>query len=180
LFGALLSKIGFDVTLLSAEVATPDGSMGPPFDHMALLVDVGSVRYLADVGFGDLFMEPLLLDERGIQYQGENAFQVGESAMGLTLMKRKGPEPAVLNPSYQFTLAPRQMADFDAMCRFHQTSADSHFTRKQTCSIATAGGRVTISGPDLIVTSGSMRTVTAAGIGAQRTRLLKDHFGIEL
>ena len=46
------------------------------------------------------------------------------------------------------TLAARRLADFEAMCHFHQTSPNSHFTRKETCSMATADGRVTISGKD--------------------------------
>jgi N-hydroxyarylamine O-acetyltransferase len=179
LFGALLREIGFDVTLVAAEVVAADGSTGPPFDHMALLVEAHGVRYLADVGFGDLFMEPLLLDERGVQHQGPNAFSISETAVGLTLMKRKGPEAGALQPCYQFSVTPRQLRDFEAMCHFHQTSPDSHFTRKEICSMATADGRVTISGAELIITSAGARTVTPAGTGEARKRLLKDYFGIE-
>ncbi len=43
-----------------------DGSFGPDFDHMTLLVDLED-RWLADVGFGDSFREPLWLDEPGEQ-----------------------------------------------------------------------------------------------------------------
>src|SRR5919199_4974405 len=38
LFAALLRALGFHVTMLSAAVARRDGSFGPDFDHMALLV----------------------------------------------------------------------------------------------------------------------------------------------
>src|SRR4051794_25411559 len=52
LFAALLREAGFTVSLLSAEVARDDGSLSPPFDHLALLVETEE-RWLVDVGFGD-------------------------------------------------------------------------------------------------------------------------------
>src|ERR1044071_3230930 len=38
LFAALLRALGFEVSMLSAEVANAEGVYGPSFDHMALLV----------------------------------------------------------------------------------------------------------------------------------------------
>ena len=38
LFAALLRSLGFNVTMLSAEVADDRGEFGPPFDHLALAV----------------------------------------------------------------------------------------------------------------------------------------------
>src|SRR5215216_6410072 len=38
LFALLLRDLGFDVTLLAAGVARADGSFGPEFDHLTLLV----------------------------------------------------------------------------------------------------------------------------------------------
>jgi N-hydroxyarylamine O-acetyltransferase len=55
---ALLRAIGFQVTLLSARVPREDDSDGPEFDHLALSIDVEE-PWLADVGFGDSFLEPL-------------------------------------------------------------------------------------------------------------------------
>ncbi len=67
-FAALLRALGFQLTLLSARVARPDGSYGPEFDHLALRVDLGE-PWLADVGFGDCFLEPLRLESRADQPQ---------------------------------------------------------------------------------------------------------------
>src|SRR6266850_2079046 len=56
LFAALLRALGFDVAMLSAQVANAEGKFGPNFDHMALMVspkDVSTQRWLVDVGFGD-------------------------------------------------------------------------------------------------------------------------------
>src|ERR1017187_10297680 len=57
-FAALLRALGFKVTLLSARVAGSDGSASPEFDHLTLRVDLDE-PWLADVGFGDSFIEPL-------------------------------------------------------------------------------------------------------------------------
>ena len=72
LFAALLRMLGFDVTMLSAEVANAQGGYSQPFDHMTLMVRE-TQRWLVDVGFGDSFLEPLLIDERGEQVQGTRA-----------------------------------------------------------------------------------------------------------
>src|SRR5262245_32218199 len=50
-FAALLRAVGFEVTMLSAEVARPTGDFSQPFDHMALMVQLDQ-PWLVDVGFG--------------------------------------------------------------------------------------------------------------------------------
>src|SRR5215475_5423928 len=69
LFAALLRSLGFDVAMLSARVANAEGEFGPDFDHMALMVSIDE-RWLVDVGFGDSFHTPLLIDKRDEQRQG--------------------------------------------------------------------------------------------------------------
>src|SRR5687768_15235135 len=56
LFAALLGALGFEVEMLSAGVMNSEGEFGPDFDHMALVVKLEE-RWLADVGFGDSFVE---------------------------------------------------------------------------------------------------------------------------
>jgi arylamine N-acetyltransferase len=57
LFGWLLEQLGFAVLMLSALVfhGVPPG---PEFDHLVLLIEMEE-RLIADVGFGDSFLEPL-------------------------------------------------------------------------------------------------------------------------
>ena len=62
LFAWALRTLGFDVTLLSAGVANSEGIVGRDFDHMTLRVELDQ-PWLADVGFGDLFIEPIPLNE---------------------------------------------------------------------------------------------------------------------
>jgi len=159
-FAALLRALGFRVTLLSGRVARPDGSRGPEFDHLALRVDLRADLadpWLADVGFGDCFLEPLRLESRAEQPQNGRVYRLttnSESAAGLRLeVMAEGK----WKTEYSFILQPRELPDFAEMCHYHQTSPDSHFTRQRMCSLATPEGRITLSDEKLIVTRGGSR-----------------------
>jgi len=182
LFAWLLRKLGFEVSMLSAGVAREKGGFSPDFDHMALLVRTpeASNRWLVDVGFGESFLEPLLVDERGEQVQGKYSFQLVPDGDGLILMRRKGEEP--WKAEYRFSLRPYSYPDYAEMCLFHQTSSESHFTKNRICSRATADGRITLSDMRLITTSdnGEVRTERTLSSQEEYDRVLKDEFGIVL
>ena len=176
LFAALLRELGFDVAMLSAGVASAEGDFGPDFDHMALLVTLEQ-RWLVDVGFGDSFREPLRLDERSEQVQGSRAYRIFPDDPYLILMQRDvGDE---WKAQYRFTLQTYGYADYAEMCRYHQTSPQSHFTQGRICSRATEEGRVTLSGMRFITTSASgerqERTLTSQ---EEYAALLHEQFGI--
>lgn len=176
LFAALLRALGFDVQMLSAGVADAEGGFGPDFDHMTLMVTLEQ-RWLVDVGFGDSFREPLLLDERGEQVQGSRAYRIVPDGTHLILMQRDG--DAEWKAQYRFTLQPHEYADYVEMCRYHQTSPQSHFTRARICSRATEEGRITLSEMRFITTSKNgerqERTLTSQ---EEYAAILHEHFGI--
>jgi N-hydroxyarylamine O-acetyltransferase len=87
LFAALLRRLGFDVTLLSARVVGADGRFGPEFDHLTLLVQLEE-RWLADVGFGEGFREPLRLDDPGEQAQTHGAYRLSREGETWTYWRR--------------------------------------------------------------------------------------------
>jgi N-hydroxyarylamine O-acetyltransferase len=176
LFAALLRALGFDVVMLSAGVATAHG-FGPDFDHMTLMVTLEE-RWLVDVGFGDSFLEPLLLDARFDQVQGTRAFRIVEDNNYLILNCRN--QGGDWQPQYRFTLQPYTFADYEEMCRFHQTSPDSHFTKGRICSLATKEGRVSVSDMRLITTSGPEQSRDEQTLMSQEEydRVLRDQFGI--
>ena len=177
LFAALLRALGFRVEMLSAGVAKPTGEFSPDFSHMALLVTLEE-RWLADVGFGDSFVEPLLLDERAEQRQGERAFRIEEDGGRLVLLRRD--EGGAWEPQYRFGLEPHAYADYAEMCRFHQTSPESHFTRGRVCSRLTAEGRLTLSGPRLIETRGGQKVERELEGESAYDTVLLEHFGISM
>jgi len=176
LFAALLRALGFNVVMLSAEVANAEGGFGPDFDHMALMVTLDE-RWLVDVGFGDSFREPLLLDERSEQAQGSRAYRILPDGAYLTLTRRE--DEGEWKAQYRFTLRPHEYADYAEMCRYHQTSPQSHFTRGRICSRATAEGRVTLSEMRFITTSkNGVRLERDLTSQEEYAAILREHFGV--
>jgi N-hydroxyarylamine O-acetyltransferase len=177
LFAGLLRALGFEVAMLAAGVATRDGGFGPEFDHMALMVTLDQ-RWLADVGFGESFVEPLLLDSREEQVQGSSSFRITEDGRHLILMRRNEGEDWI--PQYRFTLQPYTFSDYEEMCRFHQTSPESHFTKNTICSRATEDGRITLSGMRLITTTGPQHTRDERELSSKEEydRILREQFGV--
>lgn len=177
LFAGLLQALGFEVAMLGAGVANAQGEFGPNFDHMTLIVTLAE-RWLVDVGFGDSFLEPLLLDARVEQVQGTRAFRIVDDNDHLILLRRD--QGGDWKPQYRFTLQPYTFADYEDMCRFHQTSPDSHFTKGRICSLATEDGRVSLSEMRLITTTGPQQLRDERTLKDQEEydRILRDQFGI--
>ena len=176
-FCALLSWLGFRVSMLSAGVARDEGGFDPPFDHMTLLVDLEE-RWLADVGFGDSFREPLRLDLRGPQDQNNESYRIVEAEDQHLIVERR--ESESWKPQYRFTLDPYKLDDFGEMCRYHQTSPESPFTQKRVCTLATPDGRITVTGMRLIITDRGEKQEREIASHEEWAAALREHFGIEL
>jgi N-hydroxyarylamine O-acetyltransferase len=175
LFAWLLRELGFSVHQLSGRVFN-DGVAGPEFDHMLLLLEEGE-RIIADVGFGDSFLEPVFLGAREqIQY-GFSYRMVDQSDDWV--LQRRTPGADWIS-QYAFSLKPRQTDDFNSMCLYHQTSADSIFTRKSVCSLATRDGRISLANDRFVVTDGRHRQEEVISSLEEYRALLRERFGIDL
>ncbi|POX47081.1 acetyltransferase [Streptomyces sp. Ru71] len=191
-FGALLTALGFDVTLLAGRVYGEGERPGIPYDHLALRVrTVDGGDWLADVGFGAHSHLPLRLAERGEQPDPGGVFRIAEAgpdAAGVRGGDRRPGGAADLDvlrdgrPQYRLEVRPRVLGDFVTGAWWHSTSPRSHFVQSLVCSRLTEdGGRVTLSG---------RRLTTTAADGARRERELgedtevlatyREVFGIEL
>jgi N-hydroxyarylamine O-acetyltransferase len=177
LFAALLRALGFDTRMLSASVANAKGEWGPEFDHMTLLVTLEN-RWLVDVGFGDSFIEPLPLDDRNEHLQRSRAYRIEEVDDRFMLLQKEPNED--WKTQYRFTLEPHVYRDYAAMCRYHQTSPQSHFPQRRICSRLTAAGRITISQRRLIITRGTLREERELASETEVADVLREHFDIVL
>jgi len=172
LFGWLLEQLGYKVVTLSARVFK-GVRPGREFDHMLLLVELEE-HLIADVGFGDSFLEPLRLRSGA---ENGRSYRITESQFGKVLERQRETD---WEPQYVFSLKPRRLAEFSAMCHYQQTSPQSHFTQKTVCSMATANGRITLSNNRLIITTGEQREEREIKSKEAYRTALQTNFGIDL
>jgi N-hydroxyarylamine O-acetyltransferase len=179
MFAWLLKQIGFEVTYLNGRVYNSEGKRGQDFDHLALLVRIPSTGqfWLADVGFGDSFFEPLRFDDDGEQAQGLRAYRLDLVTDGYDLVRRDF--DGTWSRQYFFDLQPRVFpVDYEAACSYHQTSPKSSFTRERVISLATPDGRITLDNNYLTVTTNGKRIKRKLKNEAEFQEFLKDYFGI--
>jgi N-hydroxyarylamine O-acetyltransferase len=191
LFAWLLRQLGFQVTLLSAEVANASGSFSPEFDHLTLLIhQLDGADWLADVGFGDSFRLPLRFEAElaqqeadGRTYRLRREYGEGDKSEENTqreywIVQQYSDDR--WQPHYRFTLHPRALTDFTQRCHFQQTSPESHFTQKRMCSLATPMGRITLSDLLLITTIHGNREERMVRSEEEYREMLAEWFGVVL
>ena len=153
LFGLLLERLGFPVTMLGARVVGE--RVGDELGHLMLRVDLDR-PWLADVGFGESSLVPIPL--------GDESEQVVE----VDGLRR------------EFTLVPRRLQEFETMCEFSQTSPDMLFTQRRLCTLATADGRITLSDLRLIERVGDRVTERDLDGEDEWRSVLRERFGVVL
>jgi N-hydroxyarylamine O-acetyltransferase len=170
-FGWLLRRLGYDVTLLQARVYGAD-RLGPPYDHLALRVDLERPM-LVDVGFGTFVEGPVPLAP------GEHADPAGLVEL---VPREHGDLEVRLDGTRQYLLdlRSRELEEFAPACWWHQTWPDSHFRQGPVCSLLTDEGRVTLAGRTLVRHLDGERTeIELAGRDAVLTAY-RELFGVEL
>ena len=175
LFARLLDLLGYRVVVLGARVS--DGQkFGPPLDHLVLTVGTADEdgRWIVDVGFGDHSVYPVPWQEGVDHHDPGGVFRLEPAGDGNWDLYRNG--------SVQYRIEPnsRLLADFEAMCWYHQTSPRSHFTRSLVCTRRTEAGRVTLSGRRLIITTADGKRETEIDGDERLLDAYREAFGIEL
>jgi N-hydroxyarylamine O-acetyltransferase len=181
MFAWLLKQIGFQITYLNARnYLEKDDTFGIDFDHLALMVTIPtkSARWLADVGFGDTFTQPLNIDDPNEQIQSLRGYWVEPFRNGYQIWQRN--YDGSRDRHYFFDQSPHRFPDeYLGTCQYHQTSPKSIFTQKQIISRLTEDGRVSLDNDKLIITSNGKRSTQEVNEG-ERTFLLKKYFDVML
>jgi N-hydroxyarylamine O-acetyltransferase len=177
LFAWLLRELGYDVTLLAAEVPEPrDGGPRHPRAHLVLLVDLDG-PWLVDVGWGEACRRPFGLragNEHTDPHLGTYRLDEHDGRWQV----REWQDGGKARVAYRFDLTPRELGDFAGACRWQETESP-FFTRHRFCSLAAPGGRTTLMDGRLIVSAAGERTMRAVD-AADVTRLLAELFGVVL
>ena len=177
LFYELLIGLGFRVSMLSGCVRRDDGGFGPEFDHMLLKVELPD-PWLADVGFGESFVDPLPFKAGAQKSENGQLFGVTPEDGGWELHRRDSDGTEV--PLYRFSDVAHPLSEYVPMCEFHQSSPESSFTRRRICTLAKPDGRITLAGMRLIETRNGSRKETLFTSEAELRDCLREQFGMEL
>ncbi|MEI9918372.1 MAG: arylamine N-acetyltransferase [Bacteroidota bacterium] len=176
LFNELLKEIGFKTKIISGKVIKDTGEPGPEYDHMAIIVELDK-HYIADVGFGDLFIEPLELRE-GIQFDGRHYFIIEKSSDEFVICMSASTHS--FENKYTFTTTEVSVSSFEEPCRDKQVNPDSHFVKNTMCTKITDTGRITIYNDKFIETIGDKKTQHTIADDVEMRDLLKKRFDIEI
>lgn len=159
LFNELLKELGFVTRMVSARVFGGEKGFGPEFDHAAIIVTIGDMEYLADVGFGDFTAEPLSFVTDLEQQDREGRFVTRQSDGEYFEVAKKNTDG--LTAQYIFKPVDRQLSEFAEMCDFQQYSPKSHFTKGKICSLMTETGRKSLSDNKFVVTANGQKNERA-------------------
>lgn len=176
LFSWLLEQLGFTVTLLSARpIQSADGELAPPFAHLTLLVELEE-RWLADVGFGYSFLDPLRLDEPGEQRSAERRYRIAREGERWWMQDLSHDPPG----GYAFDLSPRALEDFAEMCTFYSSDPTSPFARSAVWAQAYEDGWLTVTRERVIELRGDVKTERPVTDEAEWRALVREHAGVHL
>lgn len=169
-----LRELGFKVELLSGAVGREQNGDGANANHLVLLVTLDQ-PYIADVGFGDGFLEPLPL-QTGRYQQEYLSFGLSESN-GRWIFHNHEHGGA---KSFDFTLEPHDLSAFANKCYELQTSPESGFVRTTVCQRFFLGQLLTMRGAVL-------KTISANGVEqrvieseAEYVKVLEEGFGLSV
>ncbi|MFD3546707.1 arylamine N-acetyltransferase [Streptomyces sp. NPDC058655] len=138
-FGALLTALGYDVTLHRAGVqGAPEDPAGATGDHLALTVRLDGERWLVDAGLGDAVHEPLPLRE-GSYTQGPFTYAMAPSAAEPGGW-RFTHDPRGSFRAMDFAPDPVELSSFAAEHARLSTSPESGFVRVLTAQRRDAEG----------------------------------------
>jgi len=156
IFDVLLRQIGFNSKIISARIIGDYGALGPEYDHMSVFVECNNKKYLADVGFGHLFIRPLEI-RSGIQSDGRNFFMIQEINTQDYVVSMSS-DKINFYKKYRFNLREVSIENFVDICLEKQTNPSSYFVKNIICTKPTIQGRLTIKNGNLIEQKNGVRT----------------------
>jgi N-hydroxyarylamine O-acetyltransferase len=149
LFAELLRDLGHSVELLAARVFNGE-KLGPPFDHLALVVDGA---WLVDVGFGAFSLHPLSWTSREDQQDPFGVFRLADHDEDVDVFMNG-------SLAYRLERRPRSLAEFVPTCWWQQTAPESGFRKAPRASLARLDGRVTVTDEKVVITKDGHKTST--------------------
>lgn len=174
LFAAVLEQLGFSVTLLAARVRFGAQRILPR-THVALAVDTGGDRWLADLGFGSCgLLVPIPL-QVGEYQQFAWTYRLDREGDFWVL---RAPVGGVWQDLYIFNLEPQLAVDFEPPNHYVSTHPDSRFVQTLTVQRVAPDSRRVLRNTLLTTTTPAGDTCRTLRDGAELLAVLSEEFGL--
>ncbi|MDW7658940.1 MAG: arylamine N-acetyltransferase [Bacillota bacterium] len=177
LFSIILKQLGFKVTDLLARVIR-DGAELTAKTHQVLLVEIGDVKYLADVGFGNKgITAPIIFKENIEQMQFTQIYRIVNSKYGYSLQCKDDIDYLSL---YTFTIEECLPVDYDMSNFYSYANPKSIFRSMKFITKPTLEGRLTMTGNQMKILHNGQETVTVLSSDKEYIECLHKYFGIDM
>ncbi|WP_088072996.1 arylamine N-acetyltransferase family protein [Gottfriedia luciferensis] len=145
----VLQETGFNVSYISAKFWNDEKlCWNPEFSHLAILVTIDYQHYLADVGVGGGFIEPILL-KNNYEYSDRNGsyrmLEIDKTTFILQKFDKSWKDLLYIS------IDPKQLHQFHEQFMYYQTSKETIFTQNKIVNLLTTDGRITLSDHQLKV-----------------------------
>ena len=175
LFCRVLDTLGFAVHRVSGAVGRARRGDRAEGTHLVLIVSIDETPWIADVGFGDGFLEPLPL-RPGEYRQDFLEFRITREGERWTVHSHEfsGAD------QFDFTTEARTLEWFGPQCHELQTSPESGFVQKTVCQRFLPDGILTLRGAVLrqVTKHGALdRVITHAD---EYAKVLADRFDLRI
>lgn len=176
LFASVLSQLGFSVDLLQARVRFGTERVLPR-THVALAVDIGGERWLADLGFGScglLLPIPLIPGEyRQFAWSYRLSCQSDQWIL-------QAPIGAAWQDLYVFDLEPQLAVDFEPPNHYVSTHPDSRFVQTLTVQRVAPEKRLVLRNTELTTTTPAGESRSTIAGHAELMHVLSSEFGLNI
>jgi N-hydroxyarylamine O-acetyltransferase len=185
LLARVLTCVGFEVRPILARVWLALPTLAPPRTHALNLVKLKGEDWIADAGFGAVFVPPLPVRD-GAQAMGPDGHihrLRADTEFGWMFERAKaaGLEISDLTefqPQYSFTSDTAQSSDMIMSNHWSSTWPQSRFVMHRVASIVTETGIVSFTDHRLTRTSGQQNEITDIATPAQLQKILHTDFAM--
>ncbi|MEP6972690.1 MAG: arylamine N-acetyltransferase [Actinomycetota bacterium] len=175
LFAGVLEHLGFAVTRLAARVRMGDARQNPR-THMALAVDLGETRWLADVGFGaEGLLDPLPFGVDAPVRQSSWTYRLDGEGDLFVVRSLHGDGWVDL---YAFDLQPQLPVDSEMANHYTSTSPRSSFVKHVTVQRPGPDERLVLWERSFVVQRGEGEERIDVRGSEQLLQILRDRFGL--
>ncbi|MCQ9291839.1 arylamine N-acetyltransferase [Staphylococcus hyicus] len=182
LFKTYLIEKGFHAYNVSATIHTPGGGRSLPGSHMSTIVEINGMKYIADVGFGDLPLQAIPLskaDAIAVVHDRTGTFRAMIQEEDPTQFKIQKRDDEEWETKYEADITPRPLSSFEYNIEYNQTNPNSIFVKRLVVTLPTKSGRITMSQNHLTITEKDQKHKIEVTSDNYK-QLLKKYFNLEV